>query len=157
MEILPQMQQNRRIIEDFGVRTLASIPGLFGRLTYLASLRDLSSGNYEHAGLEALYPKEAVQQALEHCHGEIFEKLLEMPLQSQEADLRECLSGMELGLGASVEHWTALETYRFLIPEMAPEYLRSLFCSNVRALLEMLRREFQPSPSNASRPPRPFQ
>ena len=43
MKTLTQLQQNRRIIQDFTMTTLASIPGLFSRLTYVATLRDLSS------------------------------------------------------------------------------------------------------------------
>ncbi len=56
MKMITQLQQNRRIIQDFTLTTLAGIPGEFGRLTYMASLRDLSSGKYEHAGLAALVP-----------------------------------------------------------------------------------------------------
>ena len=63
MPALTGLQQNRRIVQDFTLTTLAGIPTLFGRLVYVASLRDLSSGRYEHAGLAALYPEEALQQA----------------------------------------------------------------------------------------------
>lgn len=140
MEMTTQ-QQNRRIIHDFASTTLAAIPGMFARLTYVASLRDLSSGAYEHSGLELLYPKEAVQQALTRCHEELFERLLEMSLAAQENDLRACLAGMEGGLASAVEHWTKMESYRVLIPEAAPDYLKTLFCSNVRALLEILRKD----------------
>ena len=105
MRTLTQLQQNRRVIEDFTVTTLAGIPGLFARLAYLASLRDLSSGRYEHAGLAALYPDAAIQQALQLCHEQIFERILETPLASQEEDLRACLAGMEGGLPVAVSHW----------------------------------------------------
>lgn len=134
-----QLQQNRHIIQDFTLTTLAAIPNTFGRLAYLASLRDLSSGRYEHAGLAAVYPAEAIQQALGQCHEELFQRLLEMPLELQELDLRECLAGMGPGLAATALHWQQMEVYRVLIPEQAPEYLRDLFCSNLRALLELLR------------------
>ena len=144
MEILSQLQQNRRIIHDFTATTLASIPGFYARLTYVASLRDLSSGNYEHAGLEVFYPKAAVQQALGQCHEELFERILEMPLEAQEKDLRGCLNGMESGLCATVEHWQSLESYRILMPEAAPDYLKTLFCSNLRTLLEILQQDCRP-------------
>jgi hypothetical protein len=101
MGTLTQLQQNRRVIQDFTLRTLAAIPGAFARLTYMASLRDLSSGRYAHEGLLAVYQPESVQQALEQCHEEIFERLLESSLE-------------------------------------APDYLKELFCSNTRALLEIL-------------------
>jgi hypothetical protein len=141
MSSLTQFQQNRRVIQDFTSTTLAAIPSAFARLTYLASLRDLSSGRYEHAGLKAVYPGEAVQQALEQCHGEIFERILESPLSEQHLDLKAHLEGLQSGLCEAVSHWRRLQTYRTLLPLDAPAYLRELFCSNIRALLEILDEE----------------
>jgi hypothetical protein len=148
MDTLTQLQQNRRIIHDFTSTTLAAIPGPFERLTYLASLRDLSSNLYEHAGLEALYRPEAVQQALAQCHEEIFERILETPLAMQEKDLRAYLSTMPDGLHATVNNWKKLEAYRTLLPAEAPDYLKELFCSNVRALLDILDKESSLSQSS---------
>jgi hypothetical protein len=139
--MITQLQQNRRIIQDFTLTTLAAIPGEFGRLTYMASLRDLSTGRYEHAGLAALYPDEPMQQALQLCHEQIFERVLETPLARQEADLKECLERMPGALCQTVAHWRRMEAYRVLIPERAPDYLKELFCSNLRALLEILQEE----------------
>ena len=149
MPALTKLQQNRRVVQDFTVNSLAGIPGPFARLVYVASLRDLSSGRYEHQGLVALYPEEAVQQALELCHEQIFERILEMPLEKQLEDLRNCLAAMEGGLPAVVSHWRQLEPYRVLLPESAPGYLKELFFSNLRALLEILHDQCNPSHSDA--------
>jgi hypothetical protein len=148
MGALTQFQQNRRVIHDFTSTTLAMIPSAFARLTYLASLRDLSSGRYEHAGLRAVYPPEAVQQALEQCHEEIFERILESPLEEQEQDLRAHLETVESGLCVAVAHWRKLEAYRLLLPAEAPDYLKELFYSNIRALLEILDEECCKARSN---------
>lgn len=148
MKSLTQLQQNRRIVQDFTLTTLAVIPGHFARLAYVASLRDLSSGRYEHAGLAALYPDEPLQQALELCHEQIFERVLESPLSSQEQDLRTCLAGMPGGFSPTVIHWSSMESYRVLMPEHSPSYLKDLFCSNLRALLEIL--ETAGSPARSS-------
>ena len=149
MRTLTQLQQNRRVVQDFTQTTLAGIPGLFARLAYISSLRDLSSGRYEHAGLCALYPHEAIQQALQLCHEQIFERILESPLSSQQEDLRACLVGMEGGLSGAASHWRRIESYRFLVPEAVPDYLKDLFCSNLRALLEILVEESTPAHSDA--------
>lgn len=138
MTTITQLQQNRRIIQDFTLTTLAGIPSVFSRLAYMASLRDLSSGRYEHAGLAALYPDEAVQQSLQLCHEQVFERVLETSLEAQERDLRECLEHMPAGLCATVAHWRRMEAYRVLMPEREPGYLKELFCSNLRALLAIL-------------------
>ena len=139
--MITQLQQNRRVIQDFTMTTLAGIPGEFSRLAYMGSLRDLSSGRYEHAGLAALYPDEAVQQALQLCHEQIFERVLETPLEKQLEDLKDCLDKMPGNRCETVAHWRRLEAYRVLMPERAPGYLKDLFCSNLRALLEILSEE----------------
>lgn len=141
MGTLTQLQQNRRIIQDFASTTLASIPSMFARLGYMASLRDLSSGRYEHSGLTALYGEAAVQQALEQCHAEIFEKILENSLQEQEEDLRSYLSTTQDGLRRAVSNWREFAAYRTLLPAESPVYLRELFCSNLHVLLEILEGE----------------
>jgi len=149
MRTLTQLQQNRRVVQDFTQTTLVAIPGLFARLSYVASLRDLSSGRYEHSGLSALYPDEAIQQALQLCHEQIFERILESPLSSQREDLRTCLAGMEGGVSDAASHWRRIESYRILVPEAVPDYLKDLFCSNLRALLEILVGESTPAHSDA--------
>lgn len=141
MDTLTQLQQNRRIIHDLTLSTLSRISSPFSRLAYLASLRDISTNVYEHAGLSAVYPQSAVQQALEQCHQELFERILETPLVAQEEDLRAHLSGLQIGSRKAATQWRRLQTYRALLPADSPEYLKELFCSNVRAILEILEKE----------------
>jgi hypothetical protein len=138
VSIHTQLEQNRHIIQDFAVNTLSTIPNDFGRLSYIAALRDLSTGCYEHPGLAALYPKEAIGQALKQCHEEVFQRVLETPLTFQVEDLRNCLKGMDGPLSTTISHWRQMETYRILMPEDSPDYLKELFCSNLRVLLETL-------------------
>lgn len=149
MEPLENYQQNERIIADFTSVTLAAIPSNFGRLIHLAMLRDLSSGEYHHQGLQALYPAGAVTPALSFCHEEIFQRILEMPLERQEWDLRKCLEEMDSNVRGVAARWTDLEFYRMLIPSGTPDYLRELFFSNLRVLLEIVVAETANAPSVA--------
>jgi len=141
MDTLTQLQQNRRIIHDLTLSTLARISSSFSRLAYLSSLRDFSTNVYDHAGLSAFYPKTAVQQALEQCHQELFERILETPLAVQEEDLRAHFRTLPNGSRRAAAQWRRLESYRALLPAESPEYLKELFCSNVRAILEILEKE----------------
>jgi hypothetical protein len=136
-----QILRSRSVVHDFAATTLASIPNMFGRLVYIASLRDLSSGNYEHAGLAALYSPDAVQEALECCHLEIFQRILETPLSVQAQDLSACLQGMGESYELTLSNWQQMEAYRVLLPGNTPDYLKELFFSNLRALLEILQAE----------------
>jgi hypothetical protein len=138
METLDQFEQNRRVIEDLTTRTLREISSEHGRLCYLASLREDPGGGYRHDGLSALYPEAAVQAGAAFCHAEIFGRVLEMPLEQQEWDLRNCLSEFEGTFRKAVAHWMEKEPFRFLVPDGQPAYLRELYLSNVRTLLAML-------------------
>jgi len=54
MDTLTQLQQNRRIIHDLTCRRWQGSTVLFRGLAYLASLRDISTNVYQHAGLSAV-------------------------------------------------------------------------------------------------------
>ncbi len=141
MDTLERYQQSRRVIEDFTSRTLAAIPTEFGKLLYVASLRDLASGNYLHEGLMATYPEAAVQQGLQFCHEEMFFRILELPLEQQERDLRNCINGLEGEFWGKVSRWKQTEFHRLLVPADVPAYLRELFQANVGTLLRVLLEE----------------
>ena len=138
MESLERFHQNQRIIDDFASNTLAAISTDFGRLVHIATLRDLVSGDYKHDGLEATYSSAAVNEALLYCHEEIFQKILEIPLERQERLLRRWFAGLEGEAPDIANRWLELEVYRMLIPLGTPEYLRDLFCSNFRLLLSLV-------------------
>jgi hypothetical protein len=135
VESLERFHQSRAVTEDFSSRTLAAIPSDFGRLYYVSSLKDVGSGRYEHDGLTSLYPPNAVQEALSHCHEELFSRILETPLKEQERDLRACLDSAGDKYWDIVENWRKDRDFRDMCPEGLPDYLHTLFCSNVGALL----------------------
>ena len=135
MESLESFQQSRAVIEDFSSRTLAAISSDFGRLYYVSSLKNSDTGRYEHDGLKSLYPENAVQAALSHCHEELFSRILETPLREQERDLRECLSSAGDEFWDVVENWRENRYFQDMCPDGLPDYLDDLFCSNMGALL----------------------
>ena len=135
MESLERFQQSRAVIEDFSSQTLAAISSDFGRLYYVSSLKDPDSGRYEHDGLMSLYPENAVQAGVSHCHEELFSRILETPLNDQARDLRECLGSAGDKYWDVVENWRETRYFREMCPEGLPDYLQDLFCSNMGALL----------------------
>ncbi|MGH9776195.1 MAG: hypothetical protein ACRD50_14755 [Candidatus Acidiferrales bacterium] len=141
METLESFQQNRRVIEDFSSRTLAVIPSELGKLWHVATLRDEGEGRYRHAGLETLYSQESVDASLAYCHRELFERILELPLEEQERDLRLCLAGMGETFAVIAARWQELELCQKMIPSNAPRYLQELFKSNIQLLLALLLEE----------------
>lgn len=138
MTDLEQVDRDRRLIEDFTSRTLDGIPGDVSRLLHIATLRDLATGCYRHDGLATIYSEAAVDQALRVCHEELFERILETPLEDQEVEMRKCLAGFDGRTGEIAARWQEHEFYKFLIPSGVPLYLRTLFCSNLGALLHII-------------------
>jgi hypothetical protein len=129
--------RNRKLTEDLTERTLAAISSEYGKLLYLASLRDLASGLYQHEGLEALYSAGCVQEALLQAHREVCSRIIEMPLALQEMDLLSCWGGFDLESEGLIDNWKESEAYRTLMPFGLPDYMRTLFCSNIETLLSV--------------------
>ena len=133
--------QNRRVIEEFVLGTLAEIPTSYGRLDTVASFREEGSGLYRCNALSSPYSGEAVHQALDFCHKQLFHRTLESSLETQAADLREFITPKGRDIKHTSANWNDLESYRFLVPCDAPKYTGNLFMSNVRFLLEVLSEE----------------
>lgn len=81
------------VAEDFSINTLEHIPGLWGKLRYIASLRQ-ANGRYEHWGLARKYGENAAQQAILDAHRELALEILRTPLR---ALLEETANAAEQG------------------------------------------------------------
>jgi hypothetical protein len=140
METLERFRRSQKVVEDFTRRSLSGIPSGYGRLIYVSSLRE-SDDRYRHDGLASEYSAAAVQLALEHCHEELFAKVLETPLTQQEGDLRMSLAALEGGIARNLALWRNRERYDEIEPRGLPDYIYDLFASNLRLLLEMIESE----------------
>ena len=141
MESLERFAQNQLVIEEYVSQWLAPIPSDFGRLADVATLRDLTSGHYHHPALEEVYSEPAVHQALLYCHEELFEKVIGMPLDLQEWDLRTHFARMDAPVADIAFRWLEVEYFRSFVPLGTPLHLRELFLANTRAILARLVRE----------------
>jgi hypothetical protein len=123
-------------------RTLSQIPTVFGRLVYLASLRDPNTGRYEHFGLAQMFGEDEADRALRQSHLETFQQWLGFGLERQKQDLDQYLAGLHRDPRAILETWSRVEPYRNLIPAAAPQAERQLYLSDLQALLELLKNEY---------------
>jgi hypothetical protein len=121
--------------------TLSQITTTFGRLVYLSSLRDKNTGRYEHFGLAQIFGDEQAESTLQESHAQVFAGWLELSLEEKKADLDEYLSGLGTDPRSVIATWLRISPYRNLLPADAREAERQLFLSDVRMLLELLRRE----------------
>lgn len=131
----------RGAASDLWRHTLSQIPSVYGRLAYLTSLRDANSGQYQHHGLALIFGDKEADEALRRSHHSSFEEWLTFTLEQQKADLDLYLSDL-VGIKKTViENWLGLAPYKNLVPATAGKTERTLFLTDLEALLELLKNE----------------
>ena len=126
--------------DDLWQRTLGKIPGELNRMIYLASTRDYNSGRYHHAGLEASFGYDAVRQALETAHQEIFWKLTRSSLEQLVAELEVYIRSSAESPEELLRTWRTLQPYRVAIPLEVDAMAAQLLLSNLKLGLEVLQK-----------------
>ena len=123
--------------DDFCRTTLASVPGVFGKLDYIAGLRD-EDGRYRHWGVERVYGEEAAQQAIAEAHRAIFLELLRMPLREVLKDLPEAEAARKKGLRVFLEELKN-RSHQYIPPDLGGGSPRH-FSSVIESLLALAKR-----------------
>ena len=134
-----ELKLERGATADLWRNTLSQIPTLFGRLYYLASLKDPNSGSYEHYGLAQVFGAKEADRTLRQNHMQAFAAWLNLNLEQQKADLEDYLSGLEENIDAILANWIRLAPYRSLIPARAREVERQLYLNDFEIVLELLK------------------
>ena len=135
----PKGMLERDPLADLWKHTLSQIPSVYGRLAYLASLRDLNSGVYRHHGLTLAFGREESARALRESHLKIFREWLNLALASKSSDLTEHLEGLEEGSATVAANWLRTGHFRNLLPDQATRAQSAQFIQESTTLLEMIR------------------
>src|ERR1039458_6293181 len=86
-DFIAKPEPTRGPAADLWRKTLTRIPTYFGRLVFLAALRDEPTGRYTHPPLVQIVGYEITDRTLRHSHHEIFSEWLGFSLAEQKADL----------------------------------------------------------------------
>jgi hypothetical protein len=137
----PKGGLERSAVADLFKHTLSRIPTTYGRLSYLASLRDSNSGVYRHHGLFLAFGREASVQALQSGHESLFRTWLELSLAEKNEDLIAYVGTLEEEdpQARVVKYWKQSRVYRTYIPPQATPAETELFVSEFEVLLELWR------------------
>lgn len=123
-------------------KCVSEIPSTFGRLAYLAGLRNRETGRYRDPSLQLVLGEEKVDRALRETHHQVFAEWLAFSLKSQSADLNVFLSGVEGHRRQILAACAAQAPHDWLIPEGVAEHERRLYLADLEALLGLLYAEY---------------
>src|SRR5271170_7702160 len=118
---------DRSASADLWRNTISQIPSVFGRLVYLASLRNSNNGSYEHYGLTLVFGEDEANRALKDSHVTVFAEWLTFNLEQQKADLDLYLAGLFEDRRLVIETWVRLAPYKNLIPASVRGVERRLY------------------------------
>jgi hypothetical protein len=133
-------------LDDFVRNTLAAIPGILGKLDYVAGLRE-NCGGYLHWGLARVYGEESAQQAAVEAHRQVFSEILRTPINALLEDAFKCASGRESEAATSLE--TLFRRAPALMPPGVPSAPALHFSSVLHALSALARTRQLASQPNA--------
>ena len=118
------------------------INSVFGRLEYLARIRNPHSGRYEHHGLALVFGANEADKALRDSHLQVFRDWIGLDLERQKADLDLFLMEQPTDRRTMVETWRRLTPYRALPPVSATAPEIQLYVGDLEILLDAIRNEW---------------
>jgi hypothetical protein len=137
------MGPNREsILAESWQRTLAGISSFPGRLAYLASLRNIHSGIYEHFGLSQRVGVAETDRLLRRSHVEIFQEWLCFGLERQKNELEEYFSGLPGDKREIISNWLSIEPYGVWVPAESRDVERKLYYNDLSVVLDLIRADY---------------
>jgi hypothetical protein len=130
---------DRSASADLWRNTISQIPSVFGRLVYLAALRNPNNGCYEHHGLALVFGEDEANKALKNSHSAVFADWLSFNIEQQKADLDLYIAALFEDKCVVVETWLRLAPYRNLLPASVRGVEKRLYIADFTALLELLK------------------
>jgi hypothetical protein len=135
----------RGVTQEIWARTLARIPTTIGRLVYLASLRDETTGLYRDPELDGHCSEAEADLVLRVLHEEAFQTWLSFSLQDQNEDLEQYLQSLAGQTSPDLETWLTLPPYMTLIPASAEISERELYELDLKIFLQLRKYRFTES------------
>lgn len=130
------------------VRDLFQVGTTYGRLVYLANLRDPDSGRYEHFGVDSSEAPSA-NISLKLLHEAIFRQWVEFPLELKMQDIEVYIAGIDRAdYRELVDAWLRLTPYKNLVPASIQGPERQKHISDFEAILGLLKNVYGVSSPN---------
>ncbi len=148
--LLPKPAEGEReISEEVWVRDLAHIRTSYGRMVYLAGLRNPDTGRYEHFG-STTTARAQTSRILKQIHEEVFNEWVRHPLERKKTDIDLYITGIDqVDRAELIDAWLRLTPYKNLVPASIQGPERQRHISDFEAILGLLKNVYgvaSPSP-----------
>jgi hypothetical protein len=147
----PEQTHEREVTGDLWVRELSHIPTAYGRLVYLAGLRDPNTGRYEHYSASRNSSRWETNQALKRIHETAFKQWVSYGLEQKKADIEFYIAGIgQVDRAELIDAWLRLTPYKNLVPGSIQGPERQKHVSDFEAILGLLKNVYgvaSPDPS----------
>lgn len=129
------------ILELVCVRDLAHIETSYGRLVYLAGLRNPDTGKYEHYGAtSSISGASGVSRGLKRVHEQIFNEWVSYPLERKKKDIEFYIESIaQVDRNELIDAWLRLTPYKNLVPASIQGPEREKHTSDFEAILGLLK------------------
>ena len=125
--------------EEVWARDLAHIRTSYGRLVYLAGLRNPDTGRYEHYG-STISIRAHASRTLKHIHEQIFNEWISHSLERKKCDVDLYITGIDqVGRAELIDAWLRLTPYKNLVPASIQGPERQKHISDFEAILGLLK------------------
>jgi len=128
-------------LQKLYIRDLLQIGTSYGRLVYLAGLRNPDTGRYVHYGATGTNASALeASKAFKRVHEQIFKEWIDYPLELKKADIELYISGIgEVDRTELIDAWLRLTPYKNLVPATIQGPEREKHTSDFEAILGLLK------------------
>jgi hypothetical protein len=125
--------------DEVWLRDLSQIQTSYGRLVYLAALRNPDTGRYEHYDINSSAHAQA-SRTLKRLHEDIFKEWVSFPLGRKKADIEVYITALDqIDRAELIDAWLRLTPYKNLVPASIQGPERQRHISDFEAILGLLK------------------
>jgi hypothetical protein len=126
--------------EGLWARDLALIESAYGRLVYMAGLRNPDTGRYEHYGFATSPSSLLASRQVKRVHEVIFHDWVCFNLEKKKADIDLYIAGIgEVDRTELIDAWLRLTPYKNLVPASIQGPERQKHMSDFEAILGLMK------------------
>jgi hypothetical protein len=127
------------ILQNLWNRELSLIKTSYGRLVFLAGLRNPDTGRYEYYGCPDTTSSYIVSQAVKQLHEQVFQEWVTYSLERKKADIDAYIGSLDIDHVDLIDAWLRLTPYKNLVPASIQGPERQKHISDLEAILGLLK------------------